>query len=136
MANTVPPELWERVVVVRWPELLDKVSAEEQATAATLGPVVCGLALEHRLQVATHPPLNSRRRNADGDWRPRNHALSQSRGAVHSHALPNLWQSMWEVWQELSTLEPPSDGRPLLTTEAGRVVFPASTADSPPTRTT
>lgn len=132
LANTVPPELWERVVVVRWPELLDKVSTEEQATAAALGPVVCGLALEHRLQVATDPPLNSRRRNADGDWRPRNHALSQSRGAVHAHALPSLWQSTWKVWQELSTLEPPSDGRPLLTTGAGRVVFPASTVEGLP----
>jgi hypothetical protein len=28
LANTVPPETWERVVVVQWPSLLGRISAE------------------------------------------------------------------------------------------------------------
>ncbi|GGR48386.1 hypothetical protein GCM10010251_76620 [Streptomyces aurantiogriseus] len=126
LANTVPPELWERVVVVRWPDLLARAPVGERATAAELGFDVCGLVLEHQLQVTTSPPLNSRRRNRDGDWRPRNHTQSRSRGATHAQALPALWQLTWEAWHGLATLQAPVNSQMLLTTEAGRVVFPAA----------
>ncbi|MFI5618129.1 hypothetical protein [Streptomyces sp. NPDC051567] len=126
LANTLPPEVWERVVVVRWPELVEKAPAADRAAVAELGPAVCGLALEHLLQLATSPPLNSRRRQADGVWRPRNQAASRSRGAVHSKVLPGLWQVTWEMWRELAAV-PAVPGSPVGSlTDVGRVVFPAS----------
>ncbi|MFJ1600705.1 hypothetical protein [Streptomyces sp. NPDC088261] len=131
LANTIPPELWERVVVVQWPALLEKTPAEEQAAAAELGSLICGLALEHMLQLATTPPLNSRRRHRDGDWRPRNQAQSRSRGANHSAALPGLWRLTWEAWSDLSARKVPPNGESVLTTSAGRVVFPATAHESP-----
>lgn len=133
LANTVPPELWERVVVLRWPDLLSKAPAHEQRTATDLGFDVCSLVLEYLLQVKTSPPLNSRRRNRDGDWRPRNHAQSRSRGAIHSHALPCLWQLTWMAWQDLATSPNPVNGELLITTSAGRVAFPATSLDCPST---
>jgi hypothetical protein len=33
LATTVPPETWERVAVVQWPELLDRVPHEESQVA-------------------------------------------------------------------------------------------------------
>ncbi|MFI8810553.1 MULTISPECIES: hypothetical protein [unclassified Streptomyces] len=125
LANTVPPEIWERVVVIRWPLLLPEAPADEQATAAGIGPRVCGLALEHRVQVATAPPLNSRRRRTTGDWQPRNLAQSRSLGAVHSLSLPDLGQRALAAWKDLSVAAAPQHSA-VLETRVGRVVFPAS----------
>ncbi|MFF1412819.1 hypothetical protein ACFVX6_24115 [Streptomyces sp. NPDC058289] len=125
LANTLPPEVWERVVVVRWPELVARAPAADRAAVAQLGPAVCGLVLEHRLQLATSPPLNSRRRQADGAWRLRNQAASRSRGAVHADALTGLWQVTWEVWQELAATAAPEESPVGPLTDVARVVFPA-----------
>ncbi|RAG81749.1 hypothetical protein DN069_31215 [Streptacidiphilus pinicola] len=125
LANTVPPELWERVVVVRWPSLLERLGSEEQRAAEALGSVICGLALEHRLQVRTRPPLNGRRRTRDGQWRPRRMHESHSRGAVHSAALPSLDALVWSAWNELSRLPPPSNDSARTCSDVGRVVFPS-----------
>lgn len=124
LANTVPPELWDRVIVVRWPDLLAKAPTAEQEAARRLGSNICGLALEHLLQLTTEPPLNSRRRNPDGEWRPRNQAHSRSRGALHAEELLGLWQVTWEAWEDLVAHSVPQDGQSVLTTGAGRVVFP------------
>lgn len=124
LANTVPPELWERVVVIRWPVLLSSAPLNEQAVAAEIGSGVCGLALEHMVQVATAPPLNSRRRLASGDWKPRNLVQSRSRGAVHSRSMPSLGQLVLNAWEEFSVMAAP-EGTPALDTGLGRVVFPS-----------
>ncbi|MFG2598259.1 hypothetical protein [Streptomyces sp. NPDC048462] len=124
LANTVPPELWERVVVIRWPLLLSEAPEDEQAVAAELGTGVCGLALEHMLQVRTAPPLNSRRRTA-GDWRPRDLARSRSRGAVHSQSLPGLSRLVRAAWEDLSEKGEPKHSA-VIDTGVGRVVFPAA----------
>ncbi|MFC1406980.1 MULTISPECIES: hypothetical protein [Streptacidiphilus] len=75
LANTVPPELWERVIVVQWAKLLMQLDARERTAVESMGLAVYGLALEHLLQVHMQPPLNARRRTRDGDWRPRPFAL-------------------------------------------------------------
>ncbi|MFJ1879996.1 hypothetical protein [Streptomyces sp. NPDC088137] len=125
LANTVPPELWERVVVIRWPLLLPAAPANEQLVAEEIGPAICGLALEHALQVATAPPLNSRRRRTSGDWQPRNLAQSRSRGAIHSQSVPGLSQLALGVWATLSEMEPPKHSA-AVDTEMGRAVFPST----------
>ena len=129
LANTLPPELWERVVVVRWPVLLAQASDAEQAAAEALGAAVCGLALEHRLQLVTSPPLNGRRRHRNGQWRPRDHAQSRSRGAVHAASLPGLWDMTWDAWRHLAGESASADHPFVTTSQAGRAVFPSAVLD-------
>src|SRR5215470_2068317 len=49
LATTVPPEIWERVIVVQWPDLLPGVPGSEGLAAEQLGHQTCGLALEYLL---------------------------------------------------------------------------------------
>lgn len=125
LANTVPPEVWERVVVICWPQLLAEAPEQEQLEVEAMGSAVCGLALEHTLQVATGPPLNSRRRRTSGDWQPRNIAKSRSRGAVHSQRIPGLSQLILAAWTTLSEAELPGDSA-VVASSVGRVVFPSA----------
>ncbi|WP_367539904.1 hypothetical protein [Streptomyces globisporus] len=130
LANTVPPELWERVVVIRWPLLLPEAPADEQLLAEEMGRTVCGLALEHALQVATAPPLNSRRRRTSGDWQPRNLAQSRSRGAIHAQSVPSLTQLTFAAWAALSETEIPEHSA-VVDTEIGRAVSPTALHQRP-----
>lgn len=130
LANTVPPELWERVVVIRWPLLLPEAPADEQLLGEEVGRTICGLALEHALQVATGPPLNSRRRSTSGDWQSRNLAQSRSRGAIHSPSLPGLSQLVLAAWEAASTAETPTYSA-VVDTGASRAVFPSALHESP-----
>lgn len=130
LANTVPPEVWERVVVIRWPLLLSEAPRSEQMEVEAMGSAVCGLALEHALQLATAPPLNSRRRRTSGDWQPRDLARSRSRGAVHSQRIPQLSRLTLAAWNALSVTEAPS-GTAVVATGVGRVVFPSALHELP-----
>ncbi|MEU8979051.1 hypothetical protein [Streptomyces sp. NPDC048309] len=125
LANTVPPEVWERVVVIRWPLLLCEAPASEQMEVEAMSSAVCGLALEHTLQVATTPPLNSRRRRTSGDWQPRNLTRSRSRGANHSQRIPELSRLTLAAWKALSEVELPK-GAAMVASAVGRVVFPSA----------
>ncbi|MGY0235000.1 hypothetical protein [Longispora urticae] len=136
LANTVPPELWERIVVVRWPELLDPEDLAQIAVLDSLprkkspeprndGLAVCGLALEHHLQLALRPPLNSRRREAAGVWKVRNLDVSKSVGAASASRFARLCQELRGEWENLELM--PSSGsrfEALRETTFGRAVFP------------
>jgi hypothetical protein len=124
LANTVPPEVWERVVVIRWPLLLAEVPGSEQSEVEEMGSAICGLALEHTLQVTTSPPLNSRRRRTSGDWQPRDLAQSRSHGAVHVRRIPGLNQLTLAAWTTLSQAAIPKDSA-VVANGVGRVVFPS-----------
>ncbi|WKE71821.1 hypothetical protein [Streptomyces sp. WP-1] len=125
LANTVPPEVWERVVVIRWPLLLSEAPVSEQMEVEAMGSAVCGLALEHMLQVATAPPLNSRRRRTSGEWQPRNLSQSRSRGAIHSQRIPELSRLTLDAWKALSETEVPK-GTAVVASKVGRVVYPST----------
>lgn len=125
LANTVPPEIWERVVVIRWPVLLSEAPASEQMEVESMGSAVCGLALEHMLQVATAPPLNSRRRRTSGEWQPRNLSQSRSRGAIHAQRIPELSRLTLDAWKTLSEAEAPK-GTAVIASTVGRVVYPST----------
>ncbi|MFD6530371.1 hypothetical protein [Streptomyces sp. NPDC060184] len=125
LANTLPPELWERVVVIRWPLLLPAAPAGERTAVREMGMKNCGLALEHMLQIETSPPLNSRRRRSAGDWQPRNLARSRSRGALGSSSLPGLGQLVSAAWKSLAETMLPED-KAVVDTGVGRVVFPSA----------
>ncbi|MGA5470021.1 hypothetical protein ACPCUK_14640 [Streptomyces arboris] len=130
LANTVPPELWERVVVIRWPLLLPEAPVNERSLVDEMGPTICGLALEHALQVATAPPLNSRRRRTSGDWQPRNLAQSRSRGAIHAQSLPGLTKLALAAWVSLSKMEIPEYSA-VVDTGIGRAVSPTALHQPP-----
>jgi hypothetical protein len=115
LANTFPPEIWHKVVVVAWPRL-----AEAEPLAAKLPPDVVGLALEHLLQDQLRPLANSERRTPDGGWRNIVPERSRSRGARTAHQVTELFQSVSRIWDEAASRTPGG------TTETStcRVVFP------------
>jgi hypothetical protein len=55
---TVPPELWSRVIVIQWRQLLPLVPAAEQQLASD-DPETCGKALEHLMICERQPVINS-----------------------------------------------------------------------------
>jgi hypothetical protein len=126
LATTVPPETWERVVVVQWPALLAGIPAAEARSAERLGPKICGLAMEHRLQVAYRPIMTARRRGTAGDWRERKLDSSRSLGALHGAEIPELFSAVQALWTYLVEIPAPDDGLPAVYADGGRVVFPAT----------
>jgi len=126
LATTVPPEAWTRVLVVEWPTLLSKIPAAEARTIDGLGHDTCGLALEHRLQLAYRPVLSARRRGNLGQWKTRNLDDSRSRGALAADQLPMLFLAVTRAWQVLANMRLPSVGPPVSCTDNGRVLFPHS----------
>jgi hypothetical protein len=124
LATTVPPETWERVIVVQWPSLLSDVPDSERLVAKQLGHQTCGLALEHLLQVTHRPVMTARRRSGTGDWAARRLDASHSRGAVNSGRIPALFIAVRAAWDELAGTPSPEDGDPAVYTDVGRVIFP------------
>lgn len=124
IATTIPPEIWERVVVVQWPGLVSQLVNEEAQAVQELGLETCGLAVEHLLQVAYQPILNSRRRGNAGTWSARNVDTSRSRGAAASVKVPQLSSLVRQHWDMLEGLSWNGHGEPILCSSAGRAVFP------------
>jgi len=116
LANTFPPEIWSRVVVLPWPRLS---SARKAIESSSQGDV--GLALEYGLQSAFNPLANSARRTAAGGWRAVNREKSSSRGARAYHQISELFSEVKEVWARAEVWQPGQE------TLAGHchVVFPA-----------
>lgn len=124
LATTVPPETWERVIVVQWPELLDRIPCQESQAAEQLGLPTCGLAMEYLLQMTYRPVMTERRRSTDGGWSRRTLDSSRSRGAANSSKFPQLFRAVRAVWDVLLKTPIPMDGQPITYTGGGRVVFP------------
>jgi len=124
LAMTVPPETWERVLIVQWPDLLAHVPDAEAKAAERLGLATCGLAIEHLLQMTYRPVMMARRRSSTGAWNERRIELSRSRGAVNSSQFTGLFDAVRAVWDDLAVAPCPADGKPVAYVDAGRVVFP------------
>lgn len=115
LATTFPPEIWERVVVIAWPQL-----PEAPALAAEFTAEAVGLALEHSLQLRLSPIANTEQRKPDGSWRERSWASSKSRGARLSSHIEGLTQAVQAEWDGAARMQP-GDQEP---SPACRVVFP------------
>jgi hypothetical protein len=125
LATTVPPETWERVIVIQWPSLLPGLPAPEGLVVEQLGHQLCGLALEYLLQVTFRPVLSARRRSGTGTWTTRHIDSSRSRGAINSDQLPGLFTAVRAVWNKLAESASSEAGGPAIYADAGRVIFPA-----------
>jgi hypothetical protein len=77
LANTFPPEIWSRVVVLPWPRL---GSAPQETEGLSEEDV--GLGLEYGLQSLLSPLANASRRTSAGTWRSVDWTGSRSRVLV------------------------------------------------------
>jgi hypothetical protein len=100
LANTFPPEIWDRVVIVNWPSLHSAEVGLKEADHKLVG-----LALEHRLQLRLRPLVNSYRRTSAGGWRSTDWGRSNSRGARSAANLGELGQRVDALWDAASTHE-------------------------------
>jgi len=100
LANTFPPEIWDRVVVISWSALPQAAAALAQLDHATIG-----LALEHHLQLRVLPLANASRRTKAGGWRPVDRVKSQSRGARALAAIGALAVTVEELWDLAAVYE-------------------------------
>jgi hypothetical protein len=125
LATTVPPETWDRVIIVQWPELVSGLRNSEALAAEQLGHQTCGLALEYLLQVTYRPVMTARRRSGAGEWAARRIDSSRSRGALNSGRFPGLFGAVRAVWDQLAETPGPVTGDSAVYAAAGRAIFPA-----------
>jgi hypothetical protein len=107
LANTFPPEIWDRVIVIDWPSL-----PEAEGTLAQVDRATVGLAIEHRLQVRVQPLANASRRTKDGGWRDTDRGKSRSRGAKAADAIGELAHVVDRLWDIAAAHEPDSEPLP------------------------
>jgi hypothetical protein len=115
---TVPPELWSRVIVIQWRQLLPLVPAAERGLANE-DPETCGKALEHLMICERHPVINSYARR-NGQFRARSPERSQSTGARAAPNFPGLFKAVLTSWTDLELA--PTDSPHYST--SGRVIVP------------
>ncbi|WP_330270200.1 hypothetical protein OG205_23175 [Lentzea sp. NBC_00516] len=115
LANTFPPEIWHRVVVVGWSQLPPAAEAIDR-----LGVKAVGEGLEHRLQASLRPLANAARRVSDGTWREVDWERSNSLGARTGRQIDELFVALQEIWN-VAAASPDGAALP----SAGRVVFPS-----------
>ena len=116
LANTFPPEIWSRVVVIEWSRL-----QAASAVIERLSEQVVGLALEHRLQALHSPLANTWRRTSAGGWRSVDWAGSRSRGSRAALEIDELFSSVRIIWDQAEAW---NVGDVNALPEASRVVFP------------
>ena len=134
LANSFPPEIWERVVVVYWKNVLEATPRLEKRLLGRIQPLfesqddspsrAIGLGLEYLIQQRTQPLFNGRKRKRDGNWRSVNWMSSASLGAHVAPYLAELFEPVWKEWSRLAEIPGPTEEGISATTEHGRVVFP------------
>ena len=100
LANTFPPEIWDRIVIVNWPSI-----PQAQHVLQSLDHKLVGLALEHRLQRRLKPLVNAYRRTSAGSWRSIDWSTSSSRGARAASEIGALADQVDALWDAASTHE-------------------------------
>ncbi len=134
LSNSFPPEIWGRVIVVRWGAILMKNEMkyrsifrhiEEMGIVGRTGQLkAIGLGLEHLLQSRDKPLMNCRTKRRDGTWRQVNWSNSRSVGARVAPFLSPLFHEVDEVWQTASSVAPSENGTSKVVSD-GLAVFPS-----------
>lgn len=128
LANTFPPETWDRVVVLAWPQL-----PEAGALTERLGTKTVGLALEHHLQSRTMPLANAARRTSQGGWRVVDRTRSASIGARAAAEVQPLFDAVEALWNTAAASEQDT-ALPVAArcVRPGRLLLDRRLAQSPP----
>jgi hypothetical protein len=123
---TVPPELWTRVIVVQWAELLAAAVGNHDWVIPNMK--TCGEALEYLLHCHFHPPINCHTRTTGGSYRERPPENSKSKAAISSVSFSHLFKVVLGAWSDLEAIADPTpdDGRIADYSYYGRVVFPSA----------
>ncbi len=134
LSNSFPPEIWGRIVVVHWGDLLRRHQAEFTHIIEHLEDggftepakqlEAIGLGLEHLLQSRDRPLMNRRTKRRDGTWRNVSWSGSGSRGARAAPHLGALFNRVDAVWQALCTNSPSPDGATQIV-DGGVAVYPS-----------
>jgi len=129
LAMTAPPELWTRVIVVQWAELLVRAAEREWVIPDMKA---CGQALEYLLHCHFRPTINCYARTTDGRYRERPPERSKSKAAVGAIAYLDLFKVVLGVWSALEAVPEPASGESRIADYSpfGRVVFPVALLDS------
>ena len=135
VSNSFPPEVWGRVVVVYWHQVLASDAALARELQASLLSSsksesdshldAIGLGIEYLLQKRHQPLFNSRKKRRDGTWHNIDWLESKSQAAKISATLPELFERVDRIWQSLSEHSAAPDTSSFAV-EGGRVVFPAA----------
>jgi hypothetical protein len=130
LAVTVPPELWTRVIVVQWAELLAPAAGDHDWAIANMK--ACGEALEYLLHCNFHPPINCHTRTKGGSYRERPPENSKSKAAISSASFSHLFKVVLGAWSDLEAIADPApdDGRIADYSSYGRVIFPSALSAS------
>ena len=128
LAMTAPPELWTRVIVVQWAELLVRAADREWVIPDMKA---CGQALEYLLHCHFRPTINCYARTTDGRYRERPPERSKSKAAVGATGYSDLFRVVLGVWSDLEAVPEPAPGESRVADYRpfGRVVFPAAALD-------
>jgi hypothetical protein len=126
---TAPPELWTRVIVVQWAELLVRAAEREWVIPDMKA---CGQALEYLLHCHFRPTINCYARTTDGRYRERPPERSKSKASVGATAYLDLFKVVLGVWSDLEAVPEPASGESRIAgySPFGRVVFPIALLDS------
>ncbi|MGH7861215.1 MAG: hypothetical protein ACREOS_03150, partial [Candidatus Dormibacteraceae bacterium] len=103
LANTFPPEIWARVVVLRWPEILAR-EGDGSVAVRPIDDVDLGHGVEYALQHRYKPLMNLWSKKRNGDLNSIDLARSNSRGAkiASSSEFVACFSRVVTVWDELS----------------------------------
>ncbi len=122
LANTFPPEIWSRVLVLPWPRL-----GAAQKAIERLPPHEVGLGLEYGLQLKFGPLANASRRTSAGGWSIVNWETSHSRGARAYRQIGELFAAVEHAWERAEKWQAGDEALPA----GGHVIFPAELLQGP-----
>lgn len=131
LANTYPPELWRRVVVLDWTRVIRSEDLDARLNAACNSGNVAskpstdkiGMVLEHILQLRFVPEMNASRKTTRGALSSRDLARSRSAGARLAVHLNESMTGAVSAFGDLLTAAEESHVSQVRT-PAGIVLFP------------
>ena len=123
LANSFPPEIWKKIVIIRWYDALTEESSLQDLILAGISKGVIGLSLEYFLQSKYKPLVNCNRRRRDGKWQEKDIGKSKSRGSLMISDIATVCAEILDIWLELSEIDVVD--RVSVSHSFGGVVFPS-----------
>jgi len=123
LANSFPPEIWQKIVVIRWCDVLNDDILLQDLISSDISREGIGLGLEYFLQCKYKPMVNCNRRKRDGKWYEIDITKSKSRGSMMIPNIATICAKILDIWLELSKTD--AGNRVSVSHLFGGVVFPS-----------